>query len=172
MTPTTVNGRPLIVTTRPTRAGSAPNFRRQTPSLSSTTCNPAGVSSATEKSRPIAGFTPSVRKKLAATRIPLMRSASPLTIRVGAHERISVIWSKLWLRSRQSRNVVKPTFPATPVGPRSPMSTSRSGSAYGSGRSSTAFRTLKIAVLAPIPSASVSSATAVKPGARSSRRAA
>src|SRR5437016_6108390 len=42
--------------------------------------------------------------------------------------------------------------------------TSRSGSRYGRGRSSTALTTLKIAVFAPMPSASVSTATAVKPG--------
>src|SRR5215472_12945745 len=44
--------------------------------------------------------------------------------------------------------------------------TSRSESGYGRGRSSTVFTTLKMAVLEPIPSARVSTATAVKPGAR------
>src|SRR3989475_10336363 len=39
-----------------------------------------------------------------------------------------------------------------------------SGSRNGNGRRSTAFMTLKIPVFAPIPSASVSTATAVKPG--------
>src|SRR5438552_17714764 len=39
-----------------------------------------------------------------------------------------------------------------------------SGSRNGNDRRSTAFMTLKIAVFAPIPSASVSTATAVKPG--------
>src|SRR5438034_11846465 len=42
--------------------------------------------------------------------------------------------------------------------------TSRSGSRYGSGRSNTALTTLKMAVFATMPSASVSTATAVKPG--------
>jgi hypothetical protein len=42
-------------------------------------------------------------------------------------------------------------------------STSRSGSAYGSGRSSTALTTLKMAVQAPMPSAIVTIATAAKP---------
>jgi hypothetical protein len=41
---------------------------------------------------------------------------------------------------------------------------SRFGSWNGAGRSSTALMTLKIAVFAPMPSASVSTATAVKPG--------
>jgi hypothetical protein len=42
--------------------------------------------------------------------------------------------------------------------------TMRCGSANGSGRISTPLTTLKIAVLAPIPSARVMTATAVKPG--------
>ncbi len=40
----------------------------------------------------------------------------------------------------------------------------RSASRYGRSRSTTARRTLKMAVLAPTPSASVSTATAAKPG--------
>ncbi len=40
----------------------------------------------------------------------------------------------------------------------------RDGSAYGSGRSITAFTTLKIAVLAPMPSASVMRAVIANPG--------
>src|SRR2546430_175526 len=49
-------------------------------------------------------------------------------------------------------------------GPRSLNQTSRSDSVYGNGRNKTAFTTLKIAVFAPMPSASVSTATAAKPG--------
>ena len=45
-------------------------------------------------------------------------------------------------------------------------STSLSPPAYGSGRSSTPFTTLKIAVLAPMPSAIVSTITSAKPGLR------
>ena len=44
------------------------------------------------------------------------------------------------------------------------MITRRSGAWYGNGRRSTALTMLKIAVFAPMPSASVSTATAVKPG--------
>jgi hypothetical protein len=44
------------------------------------------------------------------------------------------------------------------------------GSWNGSGRSSTASTTLKIVELAPIPSASVSAAIALKPGLCASRR--
>jgi len=42
--------------------------------------------------------------------------------------------------------------------------TRRDGSLYGSGVSSTPFTTEKIAVLAPMPSASVSTTMSVKPG--------
>src|SRR5207249_9281147 len=42
--------------------------------------------------------------------------------------------------------------------------TSRSASGKGNGRNKTPFTTLKMAVFAPMPSASVSTATAVKPG--------
>ena len=44
------------------------------------------------------------------------------------------------------------------------ISTSRSASGYGSGLKSTAFMKLNISVLAPMPSASETTATAVKPG--------
>jgi len=46
----------------------------------------------------------------------------------------------------------------------------RSGSSNGIGRSTTALTTLKIAVVAPIPRASVRIAVAAKPGWRSSVR--
>jgi hypothetical protein len=44
------------------------------------------------------------------------------------------------------------------------MRTSFSGSLYGNGRSTTAYTTLKIAVVAPIPSARQRTAAAVNPG--------
>ena len=50
--------------------------------------------------------------------------------------------------------------------------TRRAGSRYGSGRSSTPLTTVKTAVLAPMPSASVRTATTAKPGWRRSMRAA
>ncbi len=51
------------------------------------------------------------------------------------------------------------------------MVTRRSGSGYGRGSSSTPSMTENSAVLAPMPSARVKSATAVKPGLRRSTRA-
>src|SRR4029450_4721852 len=46
----------------------------------------------------------------------------------------------------------------------------RSGLGYGSGRSTTRSRTVKMAVVAPTPSASASTAAIVNPGVRRSRR--
>ena len=64
-----------------------------------------GVSSAAVKSRPSAGFTPSMWKKFAETRMPAIRSASPPVINVGVHDRIAAISAKPRLRARQSTNV-------------------------------------------------------------------
>jgi hypothetical protein len=50
--------------------------------------------------------------------------------------------------------------------------TSRSGSSKASGFSNTPYTTLKMAVVAPIPSASVRTATAEKPGCFQNIRAA
>src|SRR5258708_31556630 len=56
------------------------------------------------------------------------------------------------------------------VGCDSKTCTRRSGSGNGKGRSRTAFTTVKIAVLAPMPSASERTATAVKTGDRAKVR--
>src|SRR3990170_1758307 len=50
------------------------------------------------------------------------------------------------------------------------MLASRSDLSYWSGRSSTPFTTVKIVVVAPIPSASAATAATVKPGLRRSAR--
>lgn len=50
--------------------------------------------------------------------------------------------------------------------------TRRSGSGKGNGRSNTAFTTLKMAVFAPMPRASVITAMAAKPGRFKSERTA
>ena len=68
-------------------------------------------------------------------------------------------------RSFQSRKLAGDTAPRGAVGVCSSSSTSRSGSANGSGRSKVASASANIALLAPIPSASVIVATSVKPGA-------
>jgi hypothetical protein len=73
---------------------------------------------------------------------------------------------------RQSRNLAEETMLVVPSREAfcSHTITRRSGSSHGNGRSRTAWAALKIAVLAPMPRASVATATAVKPGARRSCR--
>ena len=68
------------------------------------------------------------------------------------------------LRARQSRKFCVWITLVRPDGWRSQTITRRSGSAKGSGRSSTAFTTLKIAVVAPMPSASTAMAVTAKAG--------
>ena len=75
------------------------------------------------------------------------------------------------MRSRQATKLAGAmTFRCVPPRLVSQTVTSRSGSRYGSGSSITVRTTLKIAEVAPMPRASVTSAAAVKPGARRSTR--
>ena len=75
--------------------------------------------------------------------------------------------SKEWLRSFQVRKLNGfDTFCVPVRGLVSQTITRRSGSWNGRRCSMAALTTLKIAVLAPMPSASVRAATAVKPGLR------
>src|SRR5262245_50343259 len=74
-------------------------------------------------------------------------------------------FSKLVVWRRKSSIRPGPSGFGRPSTVRFQRKTSLPGSWNGSGRSSAALTTLKIAVLAPLPSASVSTATAAKPGA-------
>ena len=76
---------------------------------------------------------------------------------------IAAIASNDWLFSRQKLNLGWLAFVKS-LGHSGPICITRSGSGKGSGRSNTALTTLKIAVFAPIPSARVITAIAVKPG--------
>src|SRR5215831_4867969 len=73
--------------------------------------------------------------------------------------------SSVLLRAFQSRKSGKDTRSFNPVLERSDHAqTIRSLSRYGKGRSNTAFTTVKIIVVPPIPRASDSVAASVKPG--------
>jgi hypothetical protein len=80
------------------------------------------------------------------------------------------------LRDSRSMSAKKPLVSGSsatlPIESRCPIQimVTRSVSLYGSGRRSTPLTTLKMAALAPIPKARVSTETAVKSGARTSRR--
>ena len=79
--------------------------------------------------------------------------------------------SKTVLCERQSRKLAGVTCTRRPVSFNSCIATTRSAFGYWSGLSRTALTTEKIAVFAPTPTASVSTATAVKPGRFASERA-
>ena len=138
---------------------------------------PGVRSSALPKSRPACGETPSVRRYCAPISSPRMRSGSP-SAPVRLYSRPE---NRAW-RSNAcccfsniryfgydqtiSRNVPG----ASSSGLVRWTSIRRSGSANGSGFSSSPFTSVKIAVLAPMPSASVVMAISVKTGAFSSVR--
>ncbi len=91
--------------------------------------------------------------------VPVNRMGSPRPVRVSscpsAYAATRIVLDVLG-EARISTNA--------PLGYVPVMLTSRSGSGYGSGRSRIPLTRLKIAVLAPMPSASVRTATAEKPG--------
>jgi hypothetical protein len=83
----------------------------------------------------------------------------------------AAISSKLVFCFFQSKKFAGVTRQRPCSGTFSHKETSRSGFWYGKGRNITALTTLKIAVLAPIPKASVITAIAVAPGCFRSMRA-
>jgi hypothetical protein len=153
-------------------AGSPPKRSCHSAWPSTTTCVRPGSFSPVTNPRPSAGRTRSTSKKAALTAAPSRRTASPWPVSVipvesSAENRSSVfdcfsMSRKFW---GDSHAIDLPFQSASTW-------TRRSASGNGSGRSSTAFTTLKIALVAPIPSASVSAATSVKPGDCASRFAA
>src|SRR4030095_4169588 len=162
-----VYGCAFSVIVRPTTVGSAPNARRQNPSLSSTTrVLPPGRSSSSRKLRPSTGEIFSVGGKVAVTLRPGMTSASPFDVQVNPALVVAASDSNARDCERQSRKLGCDA--ANVDQPRSTLlsqtRTRRSGSVNGSGRSITALTTLKMAVVAPTPNASVRAPMAVKPG--------
>jgi hypothetical protein len=103
---------------------------------------------------------------VAVTLRPGTTSASPFDVHVNPALFVAASDSNARDCDRQSRKLGCDT--ANVGQPRSTLlsqtRTRRSGSVNGSGRSITALTTLKMAVVAPTPSASVRAAMAVKPG--------
>ena len=129
-------------------------------------------SCSTVKSRPRYGDTPRVRRKPAFTIDATIRSGSVARVRLNC-------WSFITARPENDRFSASQAetsgvygWPSGCFGEGRVIATSRSGLAYGSGRSRTASIALNRAVVAPIPSARVRTAMAVKPGARRRTRAA
>src|SRR5262245_12573060 len=182
MTPTTSRGWSSKRMIFPIAPGSPPKRRGHSSWLRMTGTGgpPAGGgpgarngSSSSVKSRPRKGAAPRTRKKLPRTPASRICSGSPPPVTETSGTLFEIaIESKSVARCRKSR------MSGAAIGAcgklvltiRFQIITRRSGSRYGSGRSSTASMTLKIAVVAPIPSARVRSATVVNPGLRRSVR--
>jgi hypothetical protein len=189
MTPTTLRGvrsrnpasGPSVfsATMRPTMPGSAWKYRRHAPALRTTTPEPAASSRASSV-RPSTVRPPSMPKTLEDTSAPVKR-AEPAEVGIKVIGGVSAyaMADSVVVRARHSLNsvhvmpVLRPggVF-ALRAGSRSTIRTKRSLSGYGSGRSNTALTTLKTAVVAPIPSASVTTAAVANPGLRARPRAA
>jgi hypothetical protein len=120
------------------------------------------------------GDTPSVAKKPAVAWIAGTSSAWPPPTSVAPRVVKAAVPSKLVLLAFQSsKSGYEATSSATPLCRSvAKINTSRPACGNGNGRSSTALTTLKIAALAPMPRPSVSTATAVKPGALRNMRTA
>ena len=123
-------------------------------------------------SRPWAACTPRARKRCSSTPAERTRSGRSPAVRLTSPVVYAPTAANDWLISRNSmysggetQNSVKPSPGNWVV-----RYISCSGAGYPSGRRITLLTMEKIAVLAPMPSASVSTATAVNPGARRSSR--
>ena len=117
-------------------------------------------------SRPLTGSTSSTVNMLGETYAPTRRSASPMPESVGPQPRVAAMPLNNVLWSRQSSKLRGATVFVREPERRlvSHNIVSSSGRSSESGRSTTPFTTLKMAVLAPMPSARVSMTTAVNPG--------
>jgi|SRR5436853_4367104 len=79
-------------------------------------------------------------------------------------KRNAAIWSKVDVSDRHALNFASDASGTHPSGAVVMNTTRRDGSGYGSGVSNTVLTSEKIAVLAPMPTASVRTATRVNPG--------
>jgi hypothetical protein len=153
-------------------AESASKRVRQSASLSTTTFDRA-ASSEGRNVRPAIALTPRTSKNPAVTHWRVMVSAVPslpfmtMPPMLGMNPAIN---SKVRLRSFQSAMLRGETALRDERSVRSQIITRRSGSGKGKARSKAASTRAKMALLAPMPSASVVTATSAKAGARLSCR--
>src|ERR1039458_325653 len=119
---------------------------------------------------------PSSENRLGVTRWALTNSGSPPAVSVKVRSPTSAKPSNERLCLRHSRKCHAATGRAGPklahLGTTSCTATNRSASGQESGRSNTPLKTVKMAVLAPMPRASVRIATTAKPGLRINVRSA
>ena len=164
ITPMMVYGWPSSVMEPPRTSGSDPRRPSQKRWVTTATGSAPSHVSSPVKVRPSAAETPSVRKKSPSTsrmRITSGRSP-PVSVRqrpafAPQDSKVRVLWLQS-LKFGMESEIEKPEGAMTSGTKRS------SGSLTGRGSRSTALATLKIAVLAAIPSAMVNAATMAKPG--------
>ena len=146
----------------PTISCDPPKRAIQNEWLISATCLPPGWSSFATKARPNSGRTPRTSKKFQVLRAAGISSASPRPLKL----KLSFVTAAMLENERLcSWMVVNRRYDISVNSERATATNaSRLGSAKGKGRSSNALATVKIAVFAPMPSASVKTATEVKPG--------
>ena len=172
-TPTTVQGWSSSRSARPTTSGSRPNSRCQSDALITAIAGPPLRSSSVVKVRPTIGSTPSMGRRPLETSSAARRTGSPAggvrftSPAISAPSRSSVVArvSKSWKSGTDAGSRVVPLCRSV-----SHTITSRPKSATGAGRSSTPSSTEKMAVLAPMPSASTITARRVKAGCLASAR--
>lgn len=170
-TPTTVASRSPVRTRVPSTLGSAPSCVRQNASARITTGSAPSRCSGAAKPRPSAGRIPTTSTYRSVTK-------ATETVRAPAGVVTRALWTPLPAttsnsspdapRIRSSSGYTNPRY--TPSSKRLCNVTVRSGSSRGSGRSSTASRNARTAIVAPVPTPSVSTFAAVNPGLRSSDR--
>ena len=152
-------------------SGSEPKRAFQSAAFS-TTIGLSSWSSPGKKVRPRTGATSRTEKNSADTLNAAIDIGSPAPVRLKPSPRMIAIFSKLGACSRQATNSCAEIgrLESLEEARLSHIITSRSGSLKGNGFSSTALIRLKMELFAPIPKASVRTATTVKPGVFASVR--
>jgi hypothetical protein len=158
---------------RPSTSRRPPSTVIQNPCDTTTTGAAPGTPSPPLRSRPRIGVSRNVDSSPSVTLAPDTSRGSPKPVsaastlvtptrlsNAGSNAASSISGNDIALRAPGSASETRHTM------------TSPAGSTYGSGRSSSPSTTLKIAAFAPMPSARVETAMAVKPGRLSSERAA
>ena len=142
-----------------------------------TTFEPA-VSSAVSRMRPSRARAPSIAKVFDDTSVPVKR-AEPAAVGISViggvivnamSDNVVVLFRHVVNSAHDMPVLRRSGALGFGAAARSTIRTSRSESLYGSGSRSTVLTTLKTAVAAPMPRASVSTAAVVKPGLRLSPR--
>ena len=162
-TPTTVKGLSSMVRVRPRMLGSAPRCRCQYACDRTATRSPPGSNSSSRNPRPRMGWTPNAGNQPDVTNAPAIDSRVPSARRSSKPIPSSAATSSKMPRcARMSSKSAHAMLSDFSRGPFTEILTNRLGSRYGSGRKTTVSTTVKMAVFAPMPSASVTIATAEK----------